>query len=625
MPSGTREVPMEFRFFSEGPRERRGGRAVRWLATGGGKVAAQGTPSFRLAEVRVDPARRSISGPRGTFRVEPRVMDVLVALALRAPSPVSRQQLIDEVWGGVVVTDGVLTRCIAILRERLGDERGEPRFIETLSKQGYRLVPPVTFVEEAQSVASSAGTGGARAPVRIAVLPFVNLASDAADDHFADGLTELLIANLAGVAALRVIARTSSMAYRHTSKRVSEIAEELSVDYVVEGSVLGEGGRVQVVVQLIEGGSEMHVWAQTWTREMRDALTLLNEVARAVAGALHPRMRPAERVRRDEEAVLGEKALQHYLKGRYFWAQRGADAVRKAIAEFAACAAEAPRFAPAHVGLADSRSLLALYGIEAPIPAADAARAHLATALALDPDLAEAQTAHGLIQLFFDWDPEGAEIAFVRALARNPSYTTAYLGYGDLLMMRGDFERGIALIREAVKLSPFDFGLNMNLGDFMILSRRFDEAVRQFRHTLAMDARFAPAHRGLAVALALAGHANDALAQIEEASAAAPSQPRTRETRAFVLAATGRRDEARRELASLEAERGGRYVSAWELARAYAVMGDADDAFAWLRTAIAERAPLTLFAGVHAALDPIRGDARLPEILRAVGVLPGQR
>jgi TolB-like protein/Tfp pilus assembly protein PilF len=552
-------------------------------------------------------------------------MDVLVALALRAPSPVSRLQLIDEVWGGAVVTDGVLTRCVAILRERLGDERGMPRFIETLSKQGYRLVPPVTFVDEAQSDASSASIGGARPPVRIAVLPFVNLAAGAVDDHFVDGLTELLIANLAGVAALRVIARTSSMAYKHTSKRVREIVEELSVDYVVEGSVLGEGGRLQVVVQLIEGGSEMHVWAQTFAREVRDALTLLNEVARAVADALHPRMRSAERVRRDEQVALGEKALQHYLKGRYFWAQRGADAVRKAIAEFAACAAEAPRFAPAHVGLADSRFLLALYGIESPIPTADAARAHLATALALDPDLAEAQTALGLIRLFFDRDPEGAEGAFVRALAQNPSYTSAYLGYGDLLMMRGDFERGIALIREAVKLSPFDLGLNMNLGDFMILSRRFDEAVRQFRHTLAMDARFAPAQRGLAVAFALAGRVDDALAEIEVVLAAAPSQPRNRETRAFVLAATGRRDEARRELASLAAERGARYVSAWELARAYAVMGDADDAVAWLRTAIEERAPMTLFAGVHAALDPIRGDARFPEILRALGILPGQR
>ena len=578
---------------------------------------------FDLAEFRVDPACRTIAGPRGASCVEPRVMDVLIALALRAPKPMSREDLIDQVWGSAFVTDGVLTRCISILRERFGDERGRPRVIETLAKHGYRLMPTVTFIEDealAPVPATASAPMDAHRTITVAVLPFVDLRGHAADDHLADGLTELLIANLAGIASLRVVARTSSMAYKGTGKRVREITGELGVDYVIEGSLLGAGTRVQVVAQLIEGGSEMHAWTQTWTRAMRDALTLLNEVARAVANALSARLRPAENLRLARRIAIDETALRHYLKGRYFWAQRGPDPLGKAIAEFAACARAAPDFAPAHVGLADSQILLAMYGFAAPLAVAGLARAHVADTLALDPDSAEALTADGAIRLFFDWDFEPAERSFSRALALNPSYTTAYLAYGDLLMMRAEFDRGLGMMRDAVALSPLDLGLNMNLGDFLIFARRFDEAARHLEHTLEIAPGFVPGRLRLAEALALAGRHDMALAQAEIAFAEAPSLPRARETRALVFAIAGRRDEARQELAVLAAARRERYVSAWEIARAYAVMADADAAIEWLSEAIAERAPMTLFAGIHATLDPVRDDGRFPTILRGIGL-----
>lgn len=590
---------------------------------GGDAMTAQHIAMFDLAEFRVDPACRTIAGPRGASCVEPRVMDVLVALALRAPKPMSREELIDQVWGSAFVTDGVLTRCISILRERFGDERGRPRVIETLAKHGYRLMPTVTFIEDealAPVPATATAPMDAQHAIAVAVLPFVDLRGNAADDHLADGLTELLIANLAGIASLRVIARTSSMAYQGTSKRVREIARELGVDYVIEGSVLGAGTRVQVVAQLIEGRSEMHAWTQTWTRAMRDALTLLNEVARAVANALSARLRPAENLRLARRIAIDETALRHYLKGRYFWAQRGPDPLGKAIAEFAACARAAPDFAPAHVGLADSQILLAMYGFAAPLAVAGLARAHVADTLALDPDSAEALTADGAIRLFFDWDFEPAERSFSRALALNPSYTTAYLAYGDLLMMRAEFDRGLGMMRDAVALSPLDLGLNMNLGDFLIFARRFDEAARHLEHTLEIAPGFVPGRLRLAEALALAGRHDMALAQAEIAFAEAPSLPRARETRALVFAIAGRRDEARLELAVLAAARRERYVSAWEIARAYAVMADADAAIEWLSEAIAERAPMTLFAGIHATLDPVRDDGRFPTILRGIGL-----
>jgi TolB-like protein/Tfp pilus assembly protein PilF len=597
----------------------------------GDDLRARLTTPFHLAELRVDPASLRIAGPFGSRRLEPRVMDVLVALAARAPEPVTRGELIDAVWGDVVVTDSVLSRSISILREQLGDDRAEPRFIETLSKKGYRLLAPVSFVEaaspawqDAEAPAHAPGDAAGRAePVAsIAVLPFVNLAADATDEHLADGLTELMIANLAGIASLRVIARTSSMVYKHAGKRVRDIAGELGVGYVVEGSVRREGSRLQVVAQLIEARDEAHAWAHTYTRELRDLLTLLNEIARSVAKAVSARLLPAEAARLARRVAIGEPALQHYLEGRYFWAQRGPEALAKAIAAFRDCASEAADFAPAQVGLADSAILLAMYGVEPPLIAAGRAREHLASAMALDPDGAEVQTAQGAVRLFFDWNHGDAERAFVRALAQNPSYTTAYLAYGDLMMMRGEFDRGLGLIREAIRLSPFDLGLNMNLGDFLVFGRRFDEAVRQLEHTLAMGEGFVPGRLRLAEALALAGRGDEALAQVERASAAAPAMPGVREARALVLAASGRRDDARRALVALASERTARYVSAWEIARAYAVMGDADEAIRWLRVAVDDRAPMTLFAGVHATLDPIRSDPRFAEIIAAIGLGP---
>lgn len=565
--------------------------------------------SVRFGRFELRPATRQLLVDGLPASLGARAFDVLHALVDRRQRLVTKNELLDIVWPGVVVEENNLQVQISTLRKLLGADA-----IETIAGRGYQFVAELEPAPVPSDQEADPGT------ISIAVLPFVNLAGDAADDYLVDGLTELMIANLARVSAMRVIARTSSMVYRQSHKRLRDIAAELGVVHIIEGSLRRDGGRIQVAVRLIDAPSETCEWTQTYTRELRDLLTLLNEIARAVARAVRARLLPPEALRLVRPVPIGDEALEHYLKGRYFWAQRSEDALRRASAEFAACARAAPDFAPAYGGLTDCQIVLALYGVEHPLRAAAIAKEHLARAFALDPDSAEVLATRGAVRLFFNRDFAGAERDFRRSLALNPSYTTTYLSYGDLHLLRADFEEALRLIHQAVKLSPFDLGLSMNVGDFLIFGRRFEEAARSLEGTLEMDGSFLPARLRLAEALALAGHGDAARAQAERAFAASPALARTREMRAFLHAATGDHGEARTEVARLESEREQRYVSAWPIARTYAVMGDGDNAMRWIEIGFEEGSPMMLFCGVHAAFDPVRADPRFAAILRSVGL-----
>jgi TolB-like protein/Flp pilus assembly protein TadD len=570
---------------------------------------------FRLNEYLVEPGLCRITGPGGVSHVEPRVMDVLLELASHAGEPVMREYLFASVWKHRFVTDGVLTRCISQLRQHFGEGRGERRFIETLSKRGYRLLAPIALDPIHSPRAAARGHA-----VSIVVLPFLNLSGNPADEYVADGLTELLIAVLAGLSALRVIARTSAMHYKHTQLRVREIAEELKVDRIVEGSLLLGDHQVQVVVQLIDGRSEIHEWARTYTREPRDLLTLLNEVARTIGDEVRTTLTPAEASRLTAPLPISEDALKAYLRGRSFWAQRSPDGLYKAIDQFQVCLRIAPDFAPAHCGIAEACVVLALYGIAAPRDVYPRALASAARAYAIDPDNGRAAVAVGLLKMFHDHDFSGAEAMLVRAGNLMPSEPLVHLGYGDLLICTGRFDQGLREIRRAVELSPFDLGLNMNVGDYLIFSRRFDQAVRQLETTLTMDPQFVPARMRLAEAHAFLGEGDAARLHSERAVADSPSPARVHEAHAFVLAATGARSEAVAILEQLESHRGKRYVPAWDMARAYAVMGEAEPALRWLEAGMAERAPFMVTVGVYAAFDPIRTDPRFVDIIRRLGL-----
>ena len=384
--------------------------------------------------------------------------------------------------------------------------------------------------------------------------------------------------------------------------------------------MLHSEGRLQVVVQLIDASSDTHLWARTYTRDLHALLSLLNEVAASVAHELRAALTPAEASRLAKPVSISEDALHAYLRGRYLQAQRNAESLRKAAEAFRECIRLAPEFAPAYAAWAGCHIMLAIYGIDPPSEAGRLAREYSDKACLLDPESGEAQACRGSIRLFFDWDFPAARVCYERAIELKPSHTGTYLSYGDLKIAFGDFDAGIALLQQAVRLDPFNFGYNMNVGDFLFIAGRYAEAAAQQERTLEMAPHFVPSRFRLAESYAMAGRIEDARREADRTLMEAPKQPRVRESHAFVLAACGIADEARAELRAIEAEASQRYVNPWELARAYAVMGEIDTAFRWLDAACDGRAPMMIFTGVYPAFHGLRTDPRLAPILRRIGL-----
>jgi TolB-like protein/Tfp pilus assembly protein PilF len=565
---------------------------------------------FRLDDRLVEPSLCRISGPAGEVRVEPRAMEVLMALARSAGQTVGRDELIEAVWKHPHVTDDVLSRCISMLRVALGDDKARPRFVETIPKRGYRLIMPVKPIAAAAAASS---------PISLAVLPFLNLSGDPGEEHIADGVTELLITHLALMPALRVISRTSAMHYKGTRARLTEIARELDVSRIVEGSVLRSGRQVQVVVQLIDPATDMHLFTRTYTRELTDLLKLQNEIVWQVAEEIGTVLRPASPSQPPSARQLNEDATQAYLRARHFWAQRTPASFDKAIREYEACLSLEPDFAPAYAGLADTLIIIALYGLRAPSALFARARELVDQALALDGRSAEALCARGGVALFHEWDFDAAEGLFRRALEINPSHDVARLGLGDALMYRRDFDRGLRELHAALRVNPFDLGLQMNLGDFLLWAGRPTKGIAQLRRTLDMGTHFWPARFALAEALATLGDRDAATHELERAIADAPPGRMTR-SRAFVHAMLDDREPALALLREMEASRTQSYAPAADIALGYAALGDADQALLWIDAAIDERSPRILNLAISPGYDRIRGDRRLAERMARIGL-----
>jgi TolB-like protein/DNA-binding winged helix-turn-helix (wHTH) protein/predicted Zn-dependent protease len=571
--------------------------------------------------------------------------------------------------------DHGLNNAVMRLREVLGDSPESPRFIETLPRRGYRFVGPVEEIHTvsrvaAESESSSGAPTGLTTPAlvrndletagavslnrwltlpRIAllfavvllfavfsgltvhfvtgwesgrlnpahkmslvVLPLENLSGDGQQDYFADGMTDELTANLAKIGSLRVVSRSTAMAYKGTHKPLSEIAKDLHVDAVVEGTVLRSGSRVRITAELIQVSTDHHLWADTYESQIGDVLSLQNRVSSAIVDEIRINLTPEDKKRLAKNRSVSPTAYEDYLKGRYYWNRRSAEGFAKAIGYFEDATREDPQYALAYAGLADCYGIIGatIYGSVPAAEAAPKAKAAAIRALEIDPTLAEAETSLATAKFNYDWDWTGAAEGFQRAIQMDPKYPTAYQRYSLYSVAMGRFNDSLDQIGKARDLDPLSISINSSLGWRLYLARQYDRSIAQLRDTLEMDPSYEWSHLILGQAYEQKGEFSQAIIELRKAVELSHNSPLMISALAHANALSGNRDEAQKLLAQLMVQSKEQYVSPFYIAIVYVALGKNNLAMDWLDKAFADRSNGLVFLRVEPELDPLRSNAR---------------
>src|SRR5213080_799554 len=385
------------------------------------------------------------------IRLQEQPLQILEILLQHPGKVIAREELREKTWPSdtFVDFDHGINNAIKRLREALGDNTETPRYIETLPRRGYRFIGKIE--RETPKFRS------------LAVLPLENLSRDPEQEYFAEGLTEALITTLAKIGQLRVVSRTSVMRYKGVHKPLREIARELEVDAIVEGTVLRADDRVRITAQLIDAPRETHLWVESYERDLRDVLTLQAEVAQAIAQAIQVQLTPQEKAHFAQMHAVDPEAYEAYLRGRYQWNQRSGDGLKKATQWFRQAIAKDPTYAVAYAGLADCLSILGWWSFVSPDDGCGRAKELAQQALKLDRSLPEAHASLAWATMLYDYDFVSAEREFARSIELNPRYATAHSWFGVGLALMGRFEESYTELGRAIRLDPHPI-MNQALG-----------------------------------------------------------------------------------------------------------------------------------------------------------------
>jgi serine/threonine-protein kinase len=459
--------------------------------------------------------------------------------------------------------------------------------------------------------------------VSLAVLPFTNLSPDRENQYFSDGMTEELITALGSVQGLHVAARSSAFAVGGKDLDVRAIGETLHVATVLEGSVRRAGDRLRVAAQLIDARTGYHLWSDEYDRRLEDVFAVQAELARAIVGSLRGRLK----LTGGHDTVIVApaptdlEAHDLYLQGRYELNQRTYESFRRAAGYFARAVALDSTYAPAYAGLAQTYERLPLFGPVRPSEAFPEAKRAAERAITLDSALAEAHAALADIQMLGEYDWRGSEVQYRRTLSLNPSYASAHQSYANLLRLLGRLDEAIAERKRAHALDPLSRPIGAEMGRDLEMVRRFDDALRQLRATLAFDPNFARAHGYLCLVYLSKHMPREAAGECEQAVALSGGYE-GKGPLAYAYAASGDRSKATAILHELEARSRREYVPPWEMAVAYLGLGDVNRTFDWLDSAYTARDPLVTLALDEPIWDPVRGDPRFARLRARMGLSP---
>jgi len=446
----------------------------------------------------------------------------------------------------------------------------------------------------------------------LAVLPLVNLSGDASQEYFADGMTEELITDLAKIKALKVISRTSVMQYKNAKKATPQIAKELKVDAILEGSVVRSGNRVRITAQLIQGATDQHLWAESYERNLEDILGLQSEVAGAIARQIQVAITPEESKRLLQTKPVDPEVHELYLKGRYFYNKGTQKDLWAAIDYFQRALGKDPSFAQAYAGIADSYAAFSdMYS--SPKETMPNAKEAAMKALALDDSLSEAHASLAFVLFSYDWNWASADKEFRRAIELNPGNALAQSLYGIFLTLTGRFAEALQVFKKSIDLAPLDYFNATNYGNYYYITRNYPQAIRIYNGALEIEPNYPMALSQLALTYALNKDFAKAIAAGEKAIQLDDSPMYVVET-GYAYAAAGKREDARKVLAQLQEVSKSKYVCPFEVATIYVSLGETDTAFEWLHKAVEDQSICTVWLR-DPRMDPIRSDTRFQKIL----------
>lgn len=584
--------------------------------------------------------------------LEPKTLRLLIYLIQNPGRLLRKQEILDAVWADAAVTENALTRTIGLLRKALADDSREPRFIETVPTAGYRFIAEVNVLNGAPHPQASSPELPQQQPGRnnrlvsfavlaaiivlagavagwiiykqqhragvihsLAVLPLANLSGDPGQNYFADGMTDELITELARIPNLRVVSRTSIMQYKGTQKPLPEVARELNVDAIVEGSVVRAGDRVRITAQLIDARSDRHLWAQSFEGPANNILSLQDSVAGQIASHARTVLLPAVPAR--HAPIVNPAAHDAYLHGRYFFNKQD---FLNSSAAFERAIALDPAFASAYAGYAAALDAQTTFGLARPEDAMPKALAAAQKAIALDPANGEAYAELGSLQTIYTWDWTAAEQNLKRGIELAPSYSLAELQYATYLDAMDRPGEAVTHQQRALDLDPLSFLMNRRLGATLYLARRYDDALTQLQIASRMEPD-QPASFEQYISSVYEKKGNRDQAAAHDLAALHATQPGL-DTAA--LQETYRRNgwqaywRARISARLLDRDNANQPCLSYEIGSGYARIGDHDQAFRYFNRAIDQHCFYVIFLKVDPILDNIRSDPRFAALLRRI-------
>ena len=624
--------------------------------------------TIRFEDFELDPGSFELRRAGRRIKLERIPLQLLFLLAENRERLVTREEILLAIWGKDVFVDAdnSINTAVRKARQALKDDPENPRFLRTIPGKGYRFsalvtssAPPSTVVADLQIgqpsrkhlpkwpvlaalVLIAMVTTGLILRSRLTkppktipknamlvVLPFVNINGDPREDYFADGMTEEMITQLGSLDPqhLGVIARTSSMQYKGAKKGAAQVARELGVDYLLEGSVRRSGQRVRVTAQLIQASDQTHLWAADFDRDLSEVLKLQSDLALAISSKIQLTLSPPVRARLTEAPSLNAAAYEAYLQGLHDWDLRTKPAVERAIAEFQQAITLDPNYAPAYAALARAYSLAPVVGAMPPMESMPKAREAARRANSLDPSLASGHSTLGFVLAHYDFDWPAAEREYLRALDLNPNDAYAHLFYSNsYLSPLGRHAEAIAEMQKAVAIDPFSAPVQSFLGRTYIWARQYDQAIAQFRKCAEMFPGFAIDHERLAQLLAFLGKFEDAIAEDtrarllsgEDENSALQKEAALRQA----LATSGSQGYWKQlvEFTQLPVNPPETYNSPFGTAILYAQLGEKSKALDSLERAFEQRSLSMTELAIEPSFDPLRPDPRFQALLRRLNL-----